>query len=86
MYNYTHKGSDTMNTTRLNITLPTSLNNDITRYAKELKQKKSHIIASALDMYFDYIDLKEAEKRLDDNEPIISIDDMFKELGLDVQD
>ena len=75
-----------MNTTRLNITLPTSLNNDINRYAEELNEKKSHIIASALDMYFDYIDLKEAEKRLDDNEPTISMDKMFKELGLDVQD
>jgi len=75
-----------MSTTRLNITLPTSLSNDITRYAEELNEKKSHIIASALDMYFDYIDLKEAEKRLDDNEPTISMDEMFKELGLDVQD
>ena len=85
VYNYTHKGSDIMNTTRLNITLPTTLNNDITRYAEELNEKKSHIIASALDMYFDYLDLRVAEKRLDDNEPIISMDEMFKELGLDVQ-
>lgn len=75
-----------MNTTRLNITLPTSMSNDITRYSEELNEKKSHIIASALDMYFDYIDLKEAEKRLDDNEPTIPMDEIFKELGLDVQD
>ncbi|WP_434656956.1 hypothetical protein [Sulfurimonas sp. NW9] len=73
-----------MNTTRLNITLPTSLDNDINRYAKELKTKKSHLIASALDMYFDYIDLKEAERRLELKEPTISFDDMFQELGLDV--
>ncbi|WP_418640461.1 hypothetical protein [Sulfurimonas sp. ST-27] len=73
-----------MNTTRLNITLPTSLDNDINRYAKELNTKKSHLIASALDMYFDYIDLKEAERRLELNEPTISFDDMFQELGLDV--
>lgn len=71
-----------MNTTRLNITLPTSLSNDINRYAKELNEKKSHIIASALDMYFDYIDLKEAEKRLEANEPTLSLDEMRKELGV----
>ncbi len=71
-----------MNTTRLNITLPTSISNDITRYAEELNEKKSHIIASALDMYFDYIDLKEAERRLEANEDTISMQDMRKELGL----
>ena len=71
-----------MNTVRLNITLPTSLSNDINRYSEELNEKKSHLIASALDMYFDYIDLKKAEKILEDNEPTISMEDMRKELGL----
>ena len=74
-----------MQTSRLNITLPTPVVNDIERYAEELKQKKSHIIASALDMYFDYIDLKIAEQRLEDNEPTVSMEDFFKELELDVQ-
>ncbi|MFT7005453.1 MAG: hypothetical protein ACJAWW_002828 [Sulfurimonas sp.] len=73
-----------MNTVRLNITLPTSVNNDMTRYAEELNEKKSHIIASALDMYFDYLDLRVAEKRLEDNEPTISMDDFFKELESNV--
>ena len=41
-----------MNTTRLDITIPTSLNNDIVRYSNELNKKKSHIIASALDIYY----------------------------------
>ena len=71
-----------MNTVRLNITLPESLNNEINHYAKELKEKKSHIIASALDMYFDYIDLKEAEKRLESKESTLTLDEMKKELGL----
>jgi len=71
-----------MSTTRLNITLPTSLNNDLTRYAEELNEKKSHIIASALEMYFDYLDIRVAEKRLNDNEPTISMEEMRKELGL----
>ncbi|MBE0490678.1 MAG: hypothetical protein IBX44_00330 [Sulfurospirillum sp.] len=75
-----------MNTTRLNITLPTSLNNDITRYAEELNEKKSHIIASALEMYFDYLDIRVAEKRLNDPHfKTVSMDEFFKELGLDVR-
>jgi len=74
-----------MNTVRLNITLPVSVNNDITRYADELNEKKSHLIASALDMYFDYLDLREAEKRLEEKEPTVAMDDFFQELGVDVQ-
>ncbi len=75
-----------MNTVRLNITLPSSLNDDINHYAKELNEKKSHLIASALDMYFDYLDIRVAEKRLNDDEPTVSMDDFFKELEIDVQD
>jgi len=71
-----------MGTARLNITIPEALNNDINHYAKELNQKKSHIISSALDMYFDYLDLKVAEKRLEDNEPTYTLEEMKKELGL----
>ena len=84
VYDYAHKtrSDKTMSTTRLNITLPTSLNNDLTRYAEELNEKKSHIIASALEMYFDYLDIRVAEKRLNDNEPTISMEEMRKELGL----
>ena len=73
-----------MNTTRLNITIPTSLNNDIVRYSNELNKKKSHIIVSALDMYFDYLDLKVAEKRLSEDDKRVSFDDFFKELETDV--
>ena len=76
-----------MNTVRLNITLPESLNDDINRFSKELNEKKSHIISSALDMYFDYLDLQLAEKRLaDKNEEHIALDDFFAELGANVQD
>ena len=72
-----------MNTVRLNITLPTSINNDITHYAKELNEKKSHIIASALDMYFDYLDVRVAEKRLTEDDGVrYSLDEISKELGL----
>jgi predicted DNA-binding protein len=81
VYNYTLK-EIIMGTARLNITIPESLNNDINHYAEELGRKKSHIIAAALDMYFDYIDLKVAEKRLESDEPTYSLKEMKKELGL----
>jgi len=70
------------NTVRLNITLPASLNDDINHFAEELNEKKSHIIASALEMYFDYLDIRVAEKRLADNEPTITFDELKEELGL----
>ena len=72
-----------MNTVRLNITLPASINNDIIHYAEELNEKKSHIIASALDMYFDYLDVKIAEKRLSEDDGVrYSLDEISEELGL----
>jgi len=83
VYNYALKDT-TMNTVRLNITLPTSVNDDITRYAEELNEKKSHLIASALDMYFDYLDIKIAEQRLNDDVSTESMDDFFDSLETNV--
>jgi len=70
-----------MRNARLNITIPSSLNDEISNYSKELNQKKSHLIASALDMYFDYLDIKIAEKRAKEGGENISFDDFFKDLG-----
>jgi len=70
-----------MRKARLNITIPSSLNDEISNYSKELNQKKSHLIASALDMYFDYLDIKIAEKRAKEEGENISFDDFFKDLG-----
>lgn len=76
-----------MQTTRLNITLPTALHDELNSYADELHEKKSHIIASALEMYMDYLDLKVAEKRLqEDDGKRIGLNDLFKELGANVHD
>ncbi|MBD3798242.1 MAG: hypothetical protein IE887_11100 [Campylobacterales bacterium] len=73
-----------MNTIRSNITLPASINDELNAFAEELNEKKSHIIVAALERYFDYLDIKVAEKRLADDEPTISMDQLFQELGLDV--
>ena len=54
--------------------------------SEELNEKKSHIVEKALNMYFDYIDEKIADKRLDDlksgKEKLIPADTVFKELGI----
>ena len=50
--------------TRLNITLPESLANELNQMAKELPDKKSRIITKALELYFDELDGFIAEKRL----------------------
>jgi predicted transcriptional regulator len=71
-----------MNTVRLNITLPSGINDEMNKFASELNEKKSHIIATALEKYFDYLDIKVAEQRLYSNEPTLSLDEMRKELGL----
>ena len=52
--------------TRLNITLPESVANELSQIAKELPDKKSRIIAKALELYFDELDGFIAEKRLTD--------------------
>lgn len=76
-----------MNTVRLNITLPASINEDMNRFAEELNEKKSHIITSALEMYFDYLDIRVAEKRLNDPDfKTVPMNEFFKELGVDVRD
>ncbi len=49
--------------TRINISLPISLDADLSMVAKELNDKKSHIIARALDLYFDELDTYIADKR-----------------------
>jgi len=59
---------------------------ELNSVSEELNEKKSHIVEKALNMYFDYIDEKIADKRLDNikskKEKIIPADDVFKELGI----
>lgn len=49
--------------TRINITLPQALDDELNEVAKELHDKKSHIIARALSLYFDELDSLIADKR-----------------------
>ncbi len=72
---------------RLNISLDEEIAKELDEIAKELGEKKSHIIKDALMYYFDYLDVKIAEKRLKDLEEgkseLIPAEEVFKELGLE---
>ena len=48
---------------RINITLPKSLDQELALVSEELKDKKSHIIARALTLYFDELDTLVADNR-----------------------
>lgn len=72
--------------TRLNITLPESVVNELNQIAKELPDKKSRIIARALELYFDELDGFIAEKRLAELQAgktkAIPAEEVWAELGL----
>ncbi|WP_297455265.1 DUF6290 family protein [Persephonella sp.] len=72
---------------RINISLDKEIADELESIAKELGEKKSHIIRDALMYYFDYLDVKIAEKRLKDIEEgrskLIPAEEVWKKLGLE---
>lgn len=71
--------------TRINITLPTALDKELTLVSKELNDKKSHIIARALTLYFDELDTLLADKRYrqlrDGQTETVTLAELEKEIG-----
>jgi len=80
-----NKGA-TMQKIRSTFTVSDYIIDELNDVSSELNEKKSHIVEKALTMYFDYIDVQIADKRLDDiksgKEKLIPAEDVFKELGL----
>lgn len=72
--------------TRLNITLPESIAEELNQVSEELSDTKSRIISKALELYFDEIDVYIAEKRLAELEngktKSIPAEEVWAELGL----
>jgi predicted DNA-binding protein len=70
----------------MSITLDNEVVMELNAIAKELNEKKSHLIENALMLYFDMLDEKLADKRLRELETgavkAISALDVWKELGL----
>jgi predicted DNA-binding protein len=71
---------------RLNITLPQYLAEELTDVSIEMKNKKSRIIARALELYFDELDVRIAENRIDeigdDESTIVPASEVWEKLGL----
>ena len=71
---------------RHNITLDDELSEELDDISTELGWKKSHIIQKALILYFDFLDLKLAEKRMqqleEGDEELVDAADVWKELGI----
>ncbi|WP_293443137.1 DUF6290 family protein [Persephonella sp.] len=72
---------------RMNISLDKEIADELESIAKELGEKKSHIIRDALMYYFDYLDVKIAEERLkrveEGKEELIPFEEVKRKLGLD---
>ena len=69
-------------------TLPEELVKELNEFVKKTGNKKSNIVAKALEMYFDYLDLKIAKDRLKEMEKLnlkpLTIDEMKKELKIEI--
>ena len=65
------------NVVKMSFTIEHALKNELDGFSKELSLSKSRIIANALELYFDTLDLKIAQDRLK-NPQIISQDEMQK--------
>ena len=65
------------NVAKMRFTIEDALKNELDEFSKELSLSKSRIIANALELYFDTLDLKIAQDRLK-NPQNISQDEMQK--------
>lgn len=72
---------------RHTITLDADVSQELDTIANELGEKKSYIIEKALTVYFDFLDLKLAEKRMKELEKgkdkLLDADEVWKHLGIE---
>ena len=75
-----------MQSLKATFTLPDYIVRELSEFAEELGEKKSHMVAEALSQYFDILDLKLAQKRSaevhEGKVQTISLDTIKEELGL----
>ena len=73
--------------TRHNITLDEEISRELETMAEELGEKKSKIIEKALTVYFDLLDIKLAEKRMNEleknHDKLIDAEEVWKKLGIE---
>ncbi len=68
----------------LSVRLPDQIANELNNIAKQTERPKSYLVQKALEMYLqEQADLQVALDRMRDvNDPVISMADMRKELGM----
>ena len=64
--------------TKVLVSMPQNLADEVTEFAKELNQNKSALVNQALEFYFDHLDLQIAKKRSLEKNETISLKDMRK--------
>lgn len=64
--------------TKLLVSMPQNLSDEVTKFAKELNQNKSSLVSQALEFYFDHLDLQIAKKRSLEKNETISLSQMRK--------
>ena len=64
--------------TKVLVSMPQNLADEISEFAKELNQNKSALINQALEFYFDHLDLQIAKKRSLEKNETISLSQMRK--------
>lgn len=70
---------------KLTITLPNNIMADLNDFSEELNETKSGIISQALEQFFDYLDLRVAKSRMEDNSQTLSLAEVRK-LSNELQD
>jgi predicted DNA-binding protein len=75
-----------MQSLKTTFTLPDYIVRELSEFAEELGEKKSHMVAEALSQYFDTLDLKLAQKRSaevrEGKVKTVSLESVKAELGL----
>lgn len=64
--------------TKMLVSMPQSLADDVAEFAKELNQNKSALVAQALEFYLDHLDLQIAKKRSLEKNETLSLKEMRK--------
>ena len=64
--------------TKILVSMPQKLSDEVTEFAKELNQNKSSLINQALEFYFDHLDLQIAKKRSLEKNETISLSEIRK--------
>ena len=64
--------------TKILVSMPQKLSDEVTEFAKELNQNKSALISQALEFYFDHLDLQIAKKRSLEKNETISLSEIRK--------